>query len=517
VNGRTGRYRYPEILGAGVALFDYDGDGNIDIFLVNGNRLEGPPDPGIRSALYRNNGDGTFTDVTEKAGLGVVGYGQGVCVGDADGDGHLDLYVTEFGRSRFFHNRGDGTFVSMEKEVGLENEGWGQSCAFLDYDGDGHLDLFVLNYLTYSLDQPQDRFILLGGQRVQDYLGPQAFAGSASRLFRNRGDGTFVDVTRQAGVHKPGGKGMGLACVDFDGDGKTDIFVANDEVEDYLFHNRGDGTFSEVGLEAGVAVGGDGRPKASMGVDVGDYDNDGRPDLVVPVVRQEIYSLFHNEGSFFTDVSWPSGLAAATGRTTGFSPHFVDFDNDGFLDLFFTNGEVVSHETVAADADELARYGTPALLLANDGSGHFRDVSRGAGPYFQRALIGRGAAAGDLNGDGRVDLVISNVAGPAIVLRNESAGGNWVTLTLRQGGSNWEAIGAKVWLEAGGRRQYREVHGGGGYLSANDRRLHFGLGAATAVDRLEIRWPDGARDTRSALSVNRLLRIDREAPALRKR
>ena len=510
VNGRTGRYRYPEILGAGVALFDYDGDGDLDVFLVNGNHLEGPVDPSIRSALYRNEGHATFTDVTEAAGLAFAGYGQGACVGDADGDGHPDLHVTGFGRSRFFHNRGDGTFV--EKAVGLDNDGWGQSCAFLDYDGDGHLDLYVLNYVTYSLDMPQERYVVLGGRKVQDYLGPQAFSGSVSRLFRNRGGGTFVDVTRTAGVYKPNGKGMGLACVDFDGDGRTDIFVANDEVENYLFHNEGDGTFAEVGLQAGVAVSGDGRPKASMGVDVGDFDNDGRLDLVTPVVRQEVYSLFHNEGTLFTDVSWSSGLAATTGRTTGFSPHFGDFDNDGFLDLFFTNGEVVSRETGGADADDLARYGTPDLLLANDRVGHFVDVSGTAGPYFQRALIGRGAAAGDLDDDGRVDLVISNAGGPALVLRNEGGGGHWITLSLRDRGSNWEALGAKVWLTAGGQRQYRELHGGGGYLSANDRRLHFGLGGATLVDQVEIRWPDGAREVRRGLPVDRMLPIERKRP-----
>jgi enediyne biosynthesis protein E4 len=509
VNGRTGRYRYPEILGAGVALLDYDTDGDLDLYLVNGNRLEGAPDPTVKSALYRNDGRGRFTDVSEAAGVAAVGYGQGACAGDADGDGDVDLYVTFFGPNRFFRNRGDGTFAAAEKAAGLEDESWGQSCAFLDYDGDGHLDLYVLNYLTYSLEMPQDRFISLGGKQVQDYLGPQPFAGAVSRLFRNRGGGTFVDVTKAAGLHRNDGKGMGLAAVDFDGDDRTDIFQANDGVPDFLFRNRGGGTLDEIGLMAGVAVGGDGQPKSSMGVDAGDVDNDGDLDIVTPVVRNEVYSLFRNDGAAFADASWESGLAEATGRLTGFSPHLADFDSDGDLDLFVTNGEVQTRETVGPEADDLARFGTPAIVLAGDGKGRFTDASKGAGPYFERALIGRGAAAGDIDNDGDVDLVVSHCGGPAVVLRNDAPAAGWITLVLRQHGGNREAIGAKVWLEAGGKKQYREVSGGGGYLSTNDRRLHFGLGSAAQVDRLEIRWPDGARETRTALPASRIVVIER--------
>jgi hypothetical protein len=373
------------------------------------------------------------------------------------------------------------------------------------------MDLYVLNYLSYALDMPQQtRQVTIGGKTVTDYLGPQPFKGAVSRLYHNRGNGTFVDVTRSAGLELEG-KGMGIGAVDFDGDGRTDIYQANDSTPDFLFHNLGHGRFEETGLAAGVAVSGDGNPKSSMGVDVGDYDNDGDLDIAVPVVRQEVYSLYRNEGTFFSDASWESGLAAATGRLTGFSAHFGDFDNDGDLDLFFTNGEVHIHETANPDADENGRYGTPASLLANDGAGHFADVGRSAGPYFERALIGRGAATGDIDNDGDIDLIVSNAAGPAIVLRNDSPRAHWLEVVLRQRGPNREAIGAKVWLETNGRKQYREVQGGGGYVSANDRRLHFGLAGATKVDRLEVRWPDGARQTLTAVPADQILRVERDS------
>jgi hypothetical protein len=508
-NGRTGRYLYPENMGAGLALFDAEGDGDLDVFLVNGNALAGAPDPKVRSAFFINEGNGRFRDATDTSGLGVVGYGQGACVGDVDGDGRLDLFVSMLGESRFFRNRGDGAFEDQTKKAGLGNDGWGQSCGFLDYDGDGSLDLYVLNYLTYSVDMPQEQLVVRGGRKVQDYIGPFAFQGAASRLYRNRGDGTFEDATRKAGLFRTDGKGMGLATVDFDGDGRTDIFQANDGVVDFLFHNRGGGRFEEIGLMAGVAVGDNGNPKASMGVDVGDFDHDADLDIVIPTVRQEVYSLYRNDGALsFADASWTSGMAEATGQLTGFSGHFGDFDNDGDLDLFFTNGEVKSHDTVPPDAPDQARYGTPSIVLANEG-GRFVDVSKGAGPYFERAFIGRGAAAGDLDNDGAIDLVVSNCGGPATVLRNETKGGHWITLVLRDSGKNWEAIGAQVWLEAGGKTQYREVHGSGGYLSTNDRRLHFGLGAAAQADTIEIRWPSGERETRTALSADRIVTITR--------
>jgi hypothetical protein len=506
-NGMTGRYRYAEGMGSGVALLDYDGDGDLDIYLVNGNRLEGAPDPRITSHLYRNDGHMHFTDVTEAAGVGVVGYSQGVCVGDADGDGKPDLYVTMLGGSRFFRNRGDGTFEDHTKAAHLEQNGWGQSCTFLDYDGDGRLDLYLARYLTYTVDMPQEQDVVRDGHKVRDYIGPWAFAGQASLLYRNRGDGTFEDTTRAAGVFQPDGKGMGVVAADFDGDNRTDIFQANDGVPNFLFQNLGHGRFQEVGLTAGVAVPEDGIPKASMGIDAADFDGDGDLDLTIPVVHH--FTQLRNDGAlFFTDVSVVSGVAEATGRLTGFSANAADFDDDGDLDLFFANGEVQSHELISATADYETRYGTPAAVLANNGDGTFVPVSESAGPYFARALIGRGSAIGDLDDDGKIDLVVSNLAGHAVVLHNDSRGGHWLTLALRDHGGNIEAIGAKVWLSAGGRTQYREVSGGGAYLSANDRRLHFGLGAAPRADKIEIRWPDGTRETKTDVAADRVLIVE---------
>jgi hypothetical protein len=508
-NGLTGRFRYPETMGAGVALFDYDGDGDLDLYLVNGNRLVGPLDPEVTSRLYRNEGGFRFTDVTRLSGAGVAAYGQGVCVGDPDGDGRLDLYVTTLNGGRYLHNRGDGTFESREKAVGLEGEGWGQSCAFFDYDGDSDLDLYVLKYLKYSVDMPQDERVVREGRKVPDYIGPWAFAGEPSHLYRNRGDGTFEDVTGAAGLFEPAGKGMGLNAVDFDGDHRTDIYQGNDGVPNFLFRNLGNGRFEEIALPVGAAVGYDGAAKASMGSDVGDFDNDGDLDVTVPAIRP--YFQLRNDGAYFTDVTEDSGIAEITGRLTGFGANVADYDADGDLDIFFANGEVQSHELAPISADYHTRYGTADSVLANDGTGVFTDVSAAAGPHFQRHLIGRGSAAGDIDDDGDIDLVISNTAAPAVLLRNDSPRGRWLQIVLHDRGTNWQAIGAKVWVTSGGRTQYRELHGGGAYLSANDRRMHFGLGSATIVETIEVRWPDGERETRTNVPADQRLRIERAA------
>jgi hypothetical protein len=414
-------------------------------------------------------------------------------VGDYDNDGDPDLYVSNYGANVLYRNDGDGTFADVTKTAGVEDPGWGQSCSFLDYDKDGWLDLYVQNYLDFDVTRQVESYIYVGDRKVIDYPAPAGFKGSADHLYRNNGDGTFSDMTVPAGLYRPEGKGMGCACVDLDDDGYPEILVTNDGMENYLFRNRGNGTFEEMGLAAGVALDGSGNWEASMGVDVGDFDGDGRLDLVVPCVWEEVYTLYRNEGGYFTDVSWRVGLAQATSSLTGFNPNFLDYDNDGDLDLFFTTGAVRMEEYVGLSASYEERYGIPDLLMVNDGTGQYTDVSRWAGPHFQRRLIGRGAATGDLDNDGRIDLVISNLAGPTIVLRNVTPSGHWITLSIVPKRGNRSGLGTNVWIEAGGRRQRAIVHGAVTYLSQIDRRVHFGLGEADTIDRCEVTWPDGER------------------------
>jgi enediyne biosynthesis protein E4 len=507
VNGRTGQYHYPEIMGAGVALFDYDGDGDLDLYLVNGNHLTQARSPDITNKLYRNNGDGTFTDVTATARVGDTGYGQGCCTGDYDNDGREDLYVTNFGPNVLYHNDGNGTFTDVAAKAGVQDALWGQSCGFLDYDADGWLDLYVQNYLTYSLDQQQKTFTLANGKPMQDYNTPRAYKGAPSHLYHNNRNGTFTDVTQHAGVDRPGGKGMGLACVDFDEDGDIDILQTNDGMENYYFQNQGNGTFKELAGLIGLGYSAEGQTKSFMGVDVGDFDGDGLLDVVVPALRREVFALYRNAGNQFIDVSWRAGLGQATARRTGFSPNFIDYDNDGHLDLFFTCGGVLADDMAPPNPTYEQCYGQPDLLLANDGKGRFVDVSDQAGSYFRRRLIGRGSAAGDIDNDGDIDLVINNLEGPAVVLRNDTKGGHWITLRLLGPKGDAPVIGAKVHLTAGGKTQYTVTQSQNGYLSVSDRRVHFGLGTTTRVDSVEIVWPGGSRQTLKDVPIDAITTI----------
>ena len=506
-NGYTGQYKYLEIMGAGVGLFDYDGDGLLDLYFVNGNHIGPQASPGIINRLYRNNGDWTFTDVTDKVGVGHSGYGQGCCVGDYDNDGDPDLFVSNFGTDVLYRNNGDGTLVDVTAQVGLARPGWGQSCSFLDYDRDGWLDLYVQNYLQLDPTKVVKAYVYEGKHKLLDYPSPMGFPGAPDRLYRNRGDGTFQDVTEEAGLLQPNGKGMGVACADLNDDGHIDIFVANDTMENYLFWNRGDGTFEEAGLVAGVAFNRDGVPEASMGVDVGDYDRDNHLDLIVPCYRHQFFTLLRNTGGRFEDYSVASGLAQATARATGFNANFLDYDNDSDLDLFCTAGGVRINEAVSPDASYNQRYGIPDVLVANDGQGHFIDVSSSAGPYFREALISRGAATGDLDNDGDLDIVVCNLADRAVLLRNETPSGHWITLNLVAADGRRNPIGANVRIQAGGQRQRWFIHGAVTYLSQSDRRVHFGLGGATTIDRIEIEWPDGERQVLQDLTVDRFLEI----------
>ena len=510
-NGATGKLHYPEIMGGGVILFDADGDGWLDIYFLNGNFLgDRPADPRITNVLYHNDsaaGPLEFTDVTAEAGVGDPSYGQGGEAADFDGDGDLDLYVSNIGQDILYRNVGHGHFTRVPLSARL---GWGQTCAALDFDHDGDLDLFVANYLAYDpLTEPVGT-TLIGGKVMNDYRGPQVYRGLPSVLLRNDGDLVFSDVTQAVGLFRPDGKGMGLAAIDIDGDGWVDIYQANDSMENFLFMNHA-GKFEEVGLISGCALGPDGAREASMGVDIADLNGDGRPDLMVPCLSGEIHTLYRNEWPWFTDASVEYGLHLLTRSRTGFSPSFLDYDDDGDEDLFISCGRVrlASSDTAIKEGSTFVdRYGERPLLLENAGHGKFQSAEGAAGPYFTLPHVGRGTAVGDLNNDGRLDLVVSHAGGEPAVLINRSAGGHWLTLKLVGRGMNSQAIGAHLAVRAGGKTQHRWVHGGGSYLSVSDRRVHLGLGEAAAAERIEITWPMGKKQVLENVAADRFLTVE---------
>jgi hypothetical protein len=487
-----------ETMGGGVALLDYDNDGRLDVFFTNGARIDESMPPGRHpdksspvhwNRLFRQAADGTFTDVTERTGVSGMpqgGYGMGVAAGDVDNDGWIDLYVTNYGRNTLYRNSGQGTFTDVTARAGVAAGGWSASAGFFDYDNDGWLDLFVTRYLDWTFQHNPYCGEKKAGHRA--YCHPDNFDGIGNILYRNNGDGTFTDVSARAGIGGVAGKGLGVAFADYDGNGFTDVYVANDSVQSFLFENRGNGSFEEVGLLAGVGFNEDGKTFAGMGVDVADYDNDARPDVFVTDLSTERYRLFrHNGDGTFRDVTNASGIGSATLPYSGWSTAFVDYDNDGWKDLFVAQGHVM--DTIHLTSPNLS-YRQPPLLLRND-KGHFRRVSPGAAFATERA--GRGAAFGDLDDDGDVDVVMSSVGEPAIVLRNE--GGNaasWLAIRLVGTRSNRDGIGARVTVvSASGPAQHFTVNTAAGYLSARDRRLLVGLGADASARSVEIRWPSG--------------------------
>jgi hypothetical protein len=497
-NSATSNKYLVETMGGGVALLDYDNDGRLDVFFTNGARIDDPqpagkePDKSERkywNRLYRQTTDGKLVDVTEKAGLSGVPqnyYGMGVAVADYDNDGFEDLYVTNYGGNTLYHNNGDGTFTDVTKRAGVAAGGWSASAGFFDYDNDGALDLFVTRYVNWTFQT--NRYCGEQKPGLRAYCHPDNYDGVSNILFHNNGNGTFTDVSARAGIADSNGKGLGVTFADYDHDGFMDIYVANDSVQSFLYHNNGNGTFTEVGLIAGVGFNEDGKTFAGMGVDFADYDNDGHPDIVVTDLSNERYRLFRqNSDGSFRDVTNQSGVGAATLPFSGWSTRFFDYDNDGWKDLFVAQGHVM--DTIEKTAPNL-KYLQPPLLLRNE-SGRFVRVV--AGESFQQDWAGRGAAFGDLDNDGDVDLVVSNVGQKAFVLRNDVGNRrNWIGVRTIGTKSNRDGIGCWVKVvQEYGPTQYFTVTTAVGYLSASDKRLIAGLGDDRRAKLVEIRWPSG--------------------------
>ena len=506
--GSTPERRLPEMVGSGMAWLDYDRDGWMDLYVVQGGPF--PPSGSAKAGdrLYRNNGDGTFTDVTQKAGLHDTAYGMGAMAADYDNDGFVDLYVTNYGGNILYHNNGDGTFTDVTARARVAGPRWGTSAAWGDVDGDGYLDLFVGQYA----DDRKDKDLFCGDRSTgkRDYCPPIMYDGTVSVLYRNNGDGTFTDITREAGLGKAVGKALGVLFLDYDLDGKPDIYIANDQVMNFLFHNLGGGRFEDVTVTSGTGFGLEGNPQGGMGVDAGDLDGDGLPDIVVANFETEPNQYYRNLGSgVFEDLSLTSGFGPPTLPYVKFGLNLLDIDNDGDLDAFMANGHIYDHPTrQGASAEQ------KPMLVWNDGTGHFRSLP--CGPAFDRALVGRGSAVADYDNDGDPDIAVSNSAGPLLLLRNDGQHGNWLGVELVGRKSNRQGIGARLVAETpAGKKLTRFVEAGSSYLSSSDPRVLFGLAAETSVKKLTIYWPSGIVQVVENLPGGKYVKIEEKAAATR--
>ena len=505
VNAATGQKYLVETMGPGCAFLDYDGDGYLDIYLVNGAPLPGfqsevPP----ANALYKNNQDGTFSKVTGEAGAEGSGYGMGVASGDYNNDGFPDLYVTNYGSSLLYRNNGDGTFSETTEAAGVNNSAWGTSAAFFDYDNDGWLDLYVANYVDFRLENNTYCGVR---SKYRSYCHPDEFDGVPDVLYHNNGDSTFSNVSELAGIADPAGKGLGVVAADFNQDGFQDVYVANDAVPNFLYINRGDGTFEEVGTLAGASYSLDGKAQSGMGTAVGDYNGDGYIDIFVTNLSNEGHTLYRRDGSdfFFNDVTFPSGIGGASLLMTGWGAGFFDYDNDGDEDIFVANGHVMDNIELLNSS---LNYLQPALLLENQ-IGKYVDVSSNSGAALSTLRAGRGLALGDIDNDGDIDVLISSCNQRPVLLRNDGGSrSHWLTIQAVGRASNRDGIGVKVRLTAGRKIQRKEIVAGGSYLSSNDRRLHFGLGTTSVVDHIEIRWPSGKSQVLDKVAADRILKVE---------
>jgi hypothetical protein len=506
VNGRSPEYYLPETTGAGCGFLDYDNDGWMDIYLVNSGGCDFfKPNPPLRNALYHNNRDGTFTDVTEKAGVIGGGYGMGVAVADYDGDGWPDLYVTQYGRSILYHNNGDGTFTDVTEKAGVAAPGWASSAVWFDYDNDGRLDLFVCRFVDF--DKSKNKFCGNEHSGERYYCVPTAYEPTPSWLFHNNGDGTFTDVSRDSGIAKVLGKAWGVVATDINNDGRMDLFVANDTTANFLFVNKGNGKFEEAGIQSGVAYSQEGRPRSGMGVDSADFDQDGWQDLFVTNVDQEMYSIYRNDHDLtFDDLAGAMGLGRLTRLMSGWGVKFFDYDNDGNLDLFIANGH--PDDKIEVHSSHVT-YREPLLLFHNDG-GSLKNVGSSAGPAFRNSLAARGMAIGDFNNDGAIDVLVGVNDGAPVLLKNVATAGNhWLGVRLVGKKANPDAIGAKITWQSGDLTRSRMKVGGGSYLSSHDPREVLGIGKRMKIDKLEIRWPQPSTrvDTFTDVPIDRYITI----------